>query len=216
MLIHTIRTLAQIFVIRKITKYTERKHISFIHNFIIEYWNKGIMNVQINRDLARTTMIDDSNTMLSQAPSAITNDTIFQESGLSWDAKKRKLEDIYSNGRYQDEDEYEIVKVRKIVRNHIFKHVKFCKGEGKRSPNNFDKKTKKIQAFGTSHEKADLWKTTGYEYNVMKLAGYCEETKSLADRAMWWKAYNEHMLEETRQLRGRTSSGIKTCVIEGK
>ena len=50
----------------------------------------------------------------------------------------------------------------------------------------------------------------------MKLAGYCEETKSLADRAMWWKAYNEQVLEETRLLRGRTSSGIKTCVIEGK
>ena len=49
----------------------------------------------------------------------------------------------------------------------------------------------------------------------MKLTGYCELNRSLTDRAMWWKSYNDHVIEEIRQLRGRTSSGIKRCVIQG-
>ena len=49
--------------------------------------------------------------------------------------------------------------VRKIVRSHIFSKVKLCKGEGKRTVNNFDKKkTAKIIKFGVSHKKADLRK----------------------------------------------------------
>ena len=173
------------------------------------------MNGQFNQEMGGTTMIDDTNTRLSQAASTVTNDSILNESVLSPDMKKRKLEEIYSNGKFQDEDEYEVLKVRKVVRQHIFKHLKFCKGEGTKSANNFEKKTKKDKAFGTSHEKADLRKTTGYEYNVMKLTGYCKLNRSLTDRAMWWKSYNDHVIEEIRQLRGRTSSGIKRCVIQG-
>ena len=74
------------------------------------------------------------------------------------------MEEIYSNGRFQDEDEYEVLKVRKVVRQHIFKHLKFCKGEGTKSANNFEEKTKNDKAFGTSHKKTDLRKTKGYEY----------------------------------------------------
>ena len=77
------------------------------------------------------------------------------------------------------------------------------------------KRQRKSWHLENSHKKADLTKTTGYEYNVMKLTGYCQENRTLTDRAMWWKSYNDHVIEEIRQLRGRTSSGIKSCVIEG-
>ena len=93
------------------------------------------MNGHLNNMVA--TMVDESNTMPSLA-STVTNDTFLQESGLTDEAKKRKLEEIYSNGRFQEEDENEILKVQQVVRQHIFKHVKFCKGEGKKSANNFD------------------------------------------------------------------------------
>ena len=44
--------------------------------------------------------------------------------------KKRKTEQIYLSGQWKDEDEYEITKLRQVIRNHIFKHLKFVKGEG--------------------------------------------------------------------------------------
>ena len=92
-------------------------------------------------------MIDDTNTRLLQAASTVTNDIIYQKSILLDDAKNRKLEEIYSNGRFQ-EDEYEILKIQQVVRQHIFKHVKSCTGEGKKSATNFDKKAAKVLAFG--------------------------------------------------------------------
>ena len=101
------------------------------------------MNGQFNQEMVGATMIDDTNTRLSQAASTVTNDSILNESVLSPDMKKRKLEEIYSNGKFQDEDEYEVLKVRKVVRQHIFKHLKFCKGEGTKSANNFEKKKKR-------------------------------------------------------------------------
>ena len=93
--------------------------------------------------MVRTTMIDDTNTRLLQAASTVTNDSIINESVLSPDMKKRKLEEIYSNGRFQEEDEYEVLKVQKVVRQHIFKHLKFYKGEGTKSANNFEKSPKR-------------------------------------------------------------------------
>ena len=199
-------------MLRNITDYTKTIQTSLIHKISNLVLIKGMMHAHLNNMVA--TMVDENNTMPSLA-STVTNDTFLQESGLTNEQKKRKLEEIYSNGRFQEEDEYEILKVRQVVRQHIFKHLKFCKGEGKKSANNFDKKAAKVLAFGKSHEKADLTKTTGYEYNVMKLTGYCQENRTLTDRAMWWKSYNDHVIEEIRQLRGRTSSGIKLCVIEG-
>ena len=53
-------------------------------------------------------MIDENNTMLSQAASTVTNDTIYVDSVLSDDMKMRKLKEIHSNERFHDEDEYEI------------------------------------------------------------------------------------------------------------
>ena len=100
--------------------------------------------------------------------------------------KKRKMEEVYSNGRWKKEDQCEVNKVRMIIRTHIFKHVKFCKGEGTKTINNsFEKKTAKILKFGKSYQKVDLTKEVGYEYNIMRLSGYCEENRSVLDRALW-------------------------------
>ena len=48
----------------------------------------------------------------------------------SIEGKKRKINAIYSSGRWMDEDPYEIMKVRQVIRNHVFKNLKFVKGEG--------------------------------------------------------------------------------------
>ena len=125
----------QSLMLRNITDYTQTIHTSLIHIISNLVLIKGMMNAHLNNMVA--TMVDENNTMPSLA-STVTNDTFLQESGLTNEQKKRKLEEIYSNGRFQEEDEYEILKVRQDIRQHIFKHVKFCKGEGKKSANNFD------------------------------------------------------------------------------
>ena len=62
------------------------------------------------------------------------------------------------------------MKVRKLIRIHIFKHVKIYKGEGMKSPtNSFEKKNAKILQYGKSHKKEDLSKLVGYGYYIMKL-----------------------------------------------
>ena len=49
----------------------------------------------------------------------------------------------------------------------------------------------------------------------MKLVGYDEKNRSLVNRVLWWKAYNEHITEEIRQLRGGVSTGMKNNIIKG-
>ena len=87
----------------------------------------------------------------------MTNDTFCEESFLTNEQKKRKVEEMYSDGRLKHKDEYEIMKVRKLSRTHIFKHVKVCKGEGTKSPwNIFEKEISKILQYGKYLEKGDL------------------------------------------------------------
>ena len=62
--------------------------------------------------------------------STVINNTFVEEAFLDDYQKKRKVEDVNSDGRFKNEDKYEIMKVQKGIRTHIFKHVKFCKGEG--------------------------------------------------------------------------------------
>ena len=52
---------------------------------------------------------------------------------------------MYYDVIFKDEDTYEIMKMRKVIRTHVFKHVKLCKGEGNTSRGNlFEKKNVKI------------------------------------------------------------------------
>ena len=68
--------------------------------------------------------------------------------------------------------------------------------EGTKSAgNHFENNNAKILLYGKCHEKVDLSKRIGYEYNIMKLVEYDENTRSLLDRAFWWKSYNEHVIK---------------------
>ena len=67
---------------------------------------------------------------------------------------------------------------------------------------------------GKSHKKEDLPKSIEYQYNVMTFSGYDEENTSLTDRALWWKNYQDHALDEIRQLRARINAGMKNSVIK--
>ena len=65
------------------------------------------------------------------------NDT---DGALTINEKKRKIEDMYLSKQWKEEDEYDVTRLRLVIRNHIFKHVKFIKGEGAKKT---DKGTKK-------------------------------------------------------------------------
>ena len=58
------------------------------------------------------------NTSQSEATidqSTVTNDTLCEESFLTDEQKKRKVEEVYSYGIFKHEDEYEIMKARKLI-----------------------------------------------------------------------------------------------------
>ena len=138
---------------------------------------------------------------------------------LTVDGKKRKFDELYSSRRWQEEDKYEVQKVKQIVRNNILKHLKFVKGEGVKIGNSkIEGQNGKciIKEYGKCHEKADLTKLSGYAYNVMELAGVTEKNCSITERALYWKTYNYYVREEVRQMRGRVSASIKHAVNQGE
>ena len=99
---------------------------------------------------------------------------------------------MYSRWRWQEEDKYEVQKVKQIVRNNIFKHRKFVKEEEVKIINRkIERHNSKsiIKEYGKCHEKADLTKHSGYEYNLMKLAGVTEKNLLITKQALYWKTY---------------------------
>lgn len=150
--------------------------------------------------------------------SGITNEeSTNSENGLSLDDKKRKIDAIFLSQQWNDEDEYEITKIRQVIRNHIFKHVKFVKGEGSVPTHKKDNKSRQLKnlMFGKCHERPDLTRQSGYECQILKMVGLDEHDTSLVRRALWWKTYNSYIHQEIRQLRGRMNAGIKTSIAEG-
>ena len=155
----------------------------------------------------------------------ITDDTYIREIDMTTEQKKRKLEQIYATKKkdaYLEEDEFEIQKVRKQVRENIFPKVKFCKGEGNtqkiiQSNNKRNgRKFKKMDELGKSHENADLTCKTGFEYKLLDLCGMEEGKKSLTQRANWWKLYAYYVKTEIRQQRGNIQYMIRKTLTEGK
>ena len=149
---------------------------------------------------------------ITEEPVSISDDT------TSIIEKKRKIEAVYSSGQWKDEDEYEVAKIRQVIRNHIFKHVKFVKGEGgKPCLNNTNQPNrKKILQYGKCHEKADLTKQSGYECQIIQLVGMNEGNSTITQRALWWKTYNTYIHHEIRQLRGRMNAAMKSSISQGK
>ena len=93
--------------------------------------------------------------------SSITDDTSVSrraDQNLTVEGEKRKFDELYSSRRWQEEDKYEVQKVKQIVRNKIFKHLKFVKGEGVKIGNSkIEGQNRKciIKEYGKCHEKAD-------------------------------------------------------------
>jgi len=163
--------------------------------------------------------IDDTQDTEVSVVSGITNaESASTDNELSLDDRKRKIDAIFLSQQWNDEDEYEIKKIRQVIRNHIFKHVKFVKGEGSIPTKKKDNKSRRLKnlMFGKCHERPDLTRLLGYEYEILKLVGLGEEDTSLVRRALWWKTYNIYVHQEIRQLRGRMNAGIKTSISQGK
>ena len=62
----------------------------------------------------------------------ITDDSMIAEVDMTQAQKKRKLEDLYSTHDFSKMkiDEYEMIKLKQIIRNNIYEAVKFLRGEG--------------------------------------------------------------------------------------
>ena len=97
-----------------------------------------------------------------------------------------------------------------MIRNHIFKHAKFIKGEGaKKTDKDTKKNNSKNLVFGKCYERSDLTKTSGYEYAIMNLAGLNDDKATLVKRALYWKPYNDYNHKKIRELRERANAAIK-------
>ena len=158
------------------------------------------------------------NTEVSVVSGITGSETNSTDSALLVEQKRRKIDSIFLSQQWIDEDEYEITKLRQVIRNHIFKHVKFVKGEGSLPTRKKDHKSQNLKKliFGKCHERPDLTRLSGYECEILKLVGLNREDTSLSRRALWWKTYNAYVHQEIRQLRGRMNSGMKLSITEGE
>ena len=83
---------------------------------------------------------------------------------LNEDEKLQLLEKTYLSEQWIPADDHEIDKVRKVIRRHIFKELKFVKGEGTltdtkktdKGKNKNKRQRTPVYAIGKSHERPDL------------------------------------------------------------
>ena len=54
-------------------------------------------------------------------------DSINTDNGLSVEEKKRKIDAIFLSAQWNNEDEYEITKLRQVIRNHILNMLSLLK-----------------------------------------------------------------------------------------
>ena len=59
-----------------------------------------------------------------------------------------------------------------------------------------------------SHERVGISQRIGHQCTIIKLLGYGEEYTILSLRAVWWKTYNEHIIDRMLQSKGRMNCGI--------
>ena len=77
--------------------------------------------------------------------------------------KNRKIDVVYASGSWMAEDSYGIMKVKELNRNHVFKNLKFVKGEGRRAlTTNVEKKNANILQYGNCCKNTDLTRTNRY------------------------------------------------------
>ena len=143
------------------------------------------------------------------------------EKNMSQEDKMARMETIYSSTEYgEDECEFEVAKVKKMVRDNIFCLTKFCKGEGNPKvpvrPKPGKPKKVVLMKVGKTHELADVTQKKGYEYIVMKLCGLEEGKRTLDERCKWWKTYNYYVKYEIGQQRGHIQYMLRLTLTQGK
>ena len=173
----------------------------------------------VSRAFTVTTATDCA-TEISSISEGDTTRAVNPDVRLTEDEKLQLLEKTYLSEQWTPSDDHEIDKLKKVIRKHIFKHLKFVKGEGTAHDT---KKTVKgqrqhtpVYAIGKCHERPDLRKKTGYEVKILSEVGKDERTSTIVSRALWWKTYQSHVYNEIRQLRGRVNNNVKQCLITGK
>ena len=177
----------------------------------------------VTRALA-VTAVEDCATEISSISEASTTRAVNLDARLTEDEKLQLLEKTYLSEQWLPSDDHEIDKLRKVIRKHIFKQLKFVKGEGTATDNKKTDKGKNknkrqrtpVYAIGKCHERPDLRKKTGYEVKILSEVGKDERTSTIVSRALWWKTYQSHVHNEIRQLRGRVNNNVKQCLIAGK
>ena len=173
----------------------------------------------VSRPLTVTTDIDCA-TKISSISEGFTTRAVNPDVRLTEDEKLQLLEKTYLSEQWTPSDDHEIDKLKKVIRKHIFKHLKFVKGEGTAPDTKKTDKGKRqrspVYAIGKCHEHPDLRKKTGYEVKILSEVGKDERTSTIVSRALWWKIYQSHVYNEIRQLRGRVNNNLKQCLITGK
>ncbi len=166
---------------------------------------------------------EENNTVMSSLTSTSQSSILSEgrlhhsDEDLTLEQKKRKIEDLYNHGSWLPCDKYETQKIQNVVRKLIFKKIKFCKGEGVSMSGMKGNRTKSHDnTLGKTHERADLTEKKGYVFEVMRECGMDEESKSLSERTLWWKTYNELVIYEIRQKRGKINYKIRESCVEGK
>ena len=94
------------------------------------------------------------------------SDGLNPDTRLTEDEKLQYLEKTYLSEQWIPADDHEIDKVRKVIRRHIFKELKFVKGEGTltdtkktdKGKNKNKRQRTPVYAIGKCHERPDLRK----------------------------------------------------------
>ena len=92
--------------------------------------------------------------------------TPIPEKNMNQEEKRARMETIYASVDYgEDECEFEVAKVKKMVRDNIFCLTKFCKGEGNPKvpvrPKPGKPKKVVLMKVGRTHELADVTQKKG-------------------------------------------------------
>ena len=106
----------------------------------------------------------DCATEISSISEGYTTRAVNPDVTLVEDEKLQLLEKTYLSEQWTPSDVHEIDKLKKVIRKHIFKHLKFVKGEGiatdTKKTNKGNNKNKRertpVYAIGKCHERPDL------------------------------------------------------------
>ena len=139
---------------------------------------------------------------------------------MTEEQKKRKLEDLHSTHDFSKlkVDDYEVIKLKRVLRQNMFPVVKFLRGEGNShmgTRTDIMRALKHRPVIGKCHDFADLNKKTGHEIEMMKLCGMDESRRTLTERCNWWKTHSGISKKEIRSQRANQQCNVRKTIVEG-